>query len=468
MSFSAAIKVADIDDYVGPAAACTKPLIKDKADTTSAVAISLDVDRGHFQQIKTTATATATVSLTDCLACSGCVTSAETVLITQQSAEQFLSHLHGAETAETAPRVVVVSVSPQSRAALANIFGIDSLALYRRLTAFLHSIGVDYVFDTTSALDVALSAAADEFISRYNAKESAASTLPVICTECPGWTCYAEKTQTNTIMQHLSNVKSPQSIIGALIKGEWVKRIGADPAHVYHTCIMPCYDKKLEGSRAEFGSDTFRHVDCVLSTDELYRLITARNVDMQLMDEAPVDLPFSAAVDAGGGLYRAFDYGGSGGYAENIFRIAAKRLFDVEMPEKLTYANGRNDDIKELTLTINGQIKLRFATHYGFRNIQNLMRLIKTKRCRYDYVEVMACPGGCVAGGGQIATSNRKETVDHVRRRYLDDVRIISTPLQRAERLLSEWANDQDKDEWMRVTYRPIDKTQENGLNVKW
>jgi iron only hydrogenase large subunit-like protein len=276
---------------------------------------------GHFDQIKSDPLKkTASVSLNDCLACSGCVTSAETVLITQQSTQEFLNVLEANEALRAAaaatasgaaaataagdsataivapadamadvssdassssslplqPRVVVVSISPQSLTALAHEFGLSLLSCARKLNTFFTKVmHCDAFLDTSPALDVALIEAREEFIARYKDSQrklggggaaaagamasvnsdntvvpSAGSPLPVLTSECPGWVCYAEKTQGLEVLSHLSSVKSPQAILASWLKRHWAAQQNppVHPAHLYHVTVMPCYDKKLEVS----------------------------------------------------------------------------------------------------------------------------------------------------------------------------------------------------------------------------
>lgn len=247
---------------------------------------------GHFDQMKLDPVKkSASVSLNDCLACSGCVTSAETVLITQQSTQEFLAVLAGeaqtadsdAETTTPAPkRTVVVSLSPQSLAALAHEFKLTPLVCAKKLTTFfVRVLGCAALVDTTPALDMALLEAREEFLARYRWSQarlgghalpaapaavsepaaaaaaaghtntvspSPASPLPLLASECPGWICYCEKTQGVDTLSHVSSVRSAQGIMGALLKQWWCPSRGIQPASLFHTSVQPCYDKKLEVS----------------------------------------------------------------------------------------------------------------------------------------------------------------------------------------------------------------------------
>jgi iron only hydrogenase large subunit-like protein len=374
------------------------------------------------------------VSLHDCLACSGCVTSAETVLLQHQSIDEFVSKL--ADPAIT----VVVSLSPQSIVSLAAVYKLHPAECVAKITAVLKNQGVTAVFDINWARDVSLLESAAEFMDRYKQKNSFSSSggdtsngavemaidnttnentvsplspspLPMLASACPGWVCYAEKTHGNFVLPYISTSKSPQAVMGTLIKQEWARSKAINPASVYHCAVMPCYDKKLEAARDDFtvppldsvSTTAIPETDCVLATTELYEWLRNLEIsDWSAIPPAPFDAPFSNQDLLSGKSYAV--PGGSGGYMEYIFRTAARELFNQELPldQPLPLVQGRNADIKECSLIVNGQRVLHFAAAYGFRNIQGLMRKVKINRCEYDYVEVMACPSGCLNGGGQM------------------------------------------------------------------
>ena len=277
------------------------------------------VPGGHFSQIKTDPLKkTASVSLNDCLACSGCVTSAETVLITQQSTQELLNVLEAnaaaavmaddptaaaaaaaatttevsasssAAASDAAPlpvpihRTVVVSISPQSLVALAHEWGLTALQCAKRLnTFFTQQLKCAAFIDTTPALDIALLEAREEFVARFKHAQdkigapataiatssaapsntispSASSPLPILASECPGWICYCEKTQSVDVLSHVSSVKSAQAILGSILKQQWAPAQSPPvlPQHVFHTTVMPCYDKKLEVRGAPTTQDS--------------------------------------------------------------------------------------------------------------------------------------------------------------------------------------------------------------------
>jgi len=408
------------------------------------------------------------VTLSDCLACSGCITSAETVLLQAQSAEEFKANCRAA-VASNGTRAVVVTVSPQSRVSLAHAAGLNPLDAAARLTGFFKAAGATRVFDSSSGRDFALLESCEEFVTRYKARRGATThgvgvtthgvmpptphgvmppstpgtppspPLPVLTSACPGWVCYAEKTHGPETLRHISAVKSPQAIMGTIVKRRVAAALGLTPSAVYHATVMPCFDKKLEASRDDFrDADGVPDVDCVLTTGEVAEMLAeaagfgdadgdpakvrAGAAALASVAPAPLDGWLACAGENGedaaaGWLWGSSVVGGgggSGGYLDVVFRHAARELFGVEVTGPLEYKvpRARNPDLREVTLEVDGRVALRFAAAYGFRNIQNVTRKLKTQAAAgsgsasgpggYDFVEIMACPGGCLNGGGQL------------------------------------------------------------------
>ena len=268
--------LGDLNDFISPSQACIKPVPSKKETLSSELSVSIDInDTGSIS------TDPVTISLNDCLACSGCITSAESVLVSQQTYLQLYSILETNAEASRAgtdkPKLVVVSVSPQSRTALAAKFNLNLDEATERISTFLRWLGVDFVFDTNFGRDISLYECSMEFLEHYRKRHDRDGELPLICGACPGWICYAEKTQPQVI-GNLSRVKSPQQIMGTLTKyffGAKILGKSISPAQVFHVTVMPCYDKKLEASRPDFFDETFqtRDVDCVISTSELMKMI---------------------------------------------------------------------------------------------------------------------------------------------------------------------------------------------------
>jgi iron only hydrogenase large subunit-like protein len=288
---------------------------------------------------------------------------------------------------------------------MAACYDLDAVEAASRLVGYLKHLGVDYVFDETFGRDLSLVESGKEFVRRFRQN----ANLPMLASACPGWICYAEKTHGNFVLPYISKIKSPQQIMGSLVKDWLAKMIDKTPDEIFHVSIMPCFDKKLEASRKDFTNEDLdsRDVDCVLTSLELETMLDAKSLkDFPLMPlDSIMDLDkkqISLLCHSGGG---------SGGYLEYIFRYAARTLFDVQVND-IEYKTLRNQDMKEVTLCIEGQTKMKFAIAYGFRNIQNLVQKLKRGKGSglYHFVEVMACPAGCLNGGGQIKDNGANQS----------------------------------------------------------
>ena len=213
------------------------------------------------------------ITLADCLACSGCITSAEGVLITQQSQEEVLRVLNENNQAKidgnlNTIKLIVFTVSQQSLLSLAKRYDLSPIDATVHLSGYLKQLGADYVLDTKIADDIALLESRDEFLSRYQSKDS--SKMPMLSSACPGWVCYAEKTHGSYILPYISTTRSPQQLMGMLVKEFLGQKLDIKADKIYHVTVMPCYDKKLEASRQDFFSEALesKDVDCVITSSK--------------------------------------------------------------------------------------------------------------------------------------------------------------------------------------------------------
>ena len=384
------VRLASHSDFITPSLACVKPVQIDKAKANRV----LHLEGLQDDDAEAAKPPVAKVTLNDCLACAGCITSAESVLVTQQSIGEFERML----SAPGAYDLIVVSVSAAARAAIAAHTGLGLREAHSRMTGFLRGVGCHTVLDCGTASNLGLVQQAAEFVERYRTSAlgvggtlasggsiasptavdstsasaavgtapsaSAAATrpskLPVLSSSCPGWVCYAEKVCGVSVLHHLSRVKSPQQIAGTLIKYAHAAEVAVPPERVCHVTIMPCFDKKLEAARDDFfnpsaGAHGCRDVDCVLSSGELVQMVSERgHPSLAAVPAAPPDTapPFSALAPAADGPRIAYAAAGaSGGHADYIYRYAAHELFGVSLPfeEPLLWKQGRNADISELS-----------------------------------------------------------------------------------------------------------------------
>ena len=370
-------------------------------------------------------------------------------------------------------QLVVVSISPQVRASVAAKFNLSAQITSEKLTGFFKMLGVHYVFDTTFSRVFSLMESQREFVRRFKEGQNAAEgVLPMLASACPGWICYAEKTHGQFILPFISTTKSPQQIMGSLVKDFLAKNVGKTPNQIYHCTIMPCFDKKLEASRQDFYDDIYRtrDVDCVLTSMELEKMLEEKGVSLSEVPNGSLDMQFSCVDNEANML--SHHGGGSGGYAEHILHYAAQEIFGINNPV-VEYKTLRNKDFKELHLMIEGKIELNFALAYGFRNIQNLVQKLKRGKCQYHFVEVMACPSGCLNGGGQIRAGSTEEAKE-----LLAKVQVIyeSVPKQMPRenklvlQLYEQWLGGENSDlakEMLHTQYHEI-KKQSSSLAVKW
>ncbi|KAG9455180.1 hypothetical protein H6P81_008084 [Aristolochia fimbriata] len=475
--FSPTLRLADLNDFIAPSQACIVSLkavssSKPKKDEKQEKLLPFGKPV-NSEPVK--------ISLKDCLACSGCITSAETVMLEKQSLDEFLSRIKS-------EAAVVVSISPQSRSSLAEHFDLSPSQVFTRLTALFKSLGVKAVFDTSCSRDLVLLESCKEFIERYEQHKrvdgnQTAPDLPMLSSSCPGWICYAEKTLGSYILPYISSVKSPQQAMGTTIKHHISKKMGFKPQQVYHVTVMPCYDKKLEAVRDDFifpvdhldedGHEAVgwnvAEVDSVLTTGEVLDLIQLKSIDFNALEEAPLD-KLLTNVNEEGLLYGVA--GSSGGYAETIFRYAAKTLFGKEISGLLEFKVLRNSDFREVHLEVAGETVLRFAACYGFRNLQNIVRKIKSGKCEYHFVEVMACPSGCLNGGGQVkpkSGQSAKDLIQSLENRYMQNVLVadpFDNPLVR--RLYDEWLGEPGSEEakkYFHTKYHQVVKSTTSQLH---
>ncbi|KAJ8463819.1 hypothetical protein ONZ45_g17454 [Pleurotus djamor] len=310
MAFSGALTLTDLNDFITPSQACIKPVeqVNDKTlnkFATASTEIQIDSSGAYYEVAANGLDSTKTpdsnnrkleqaqINLNDCLACSGCITSAESVLITLQSHIEVLNVLEANSSVDpscSSYKLPIISISPQTLASLAAHISVPSAPrvtprqILRRVRKFCTDIiGFSHVFDTTFARHLALQEHIREFIERkkQDRSEQSERQLPMLASACPGWICYAEKTHAE-MLPFISRTKSPQQVMGTLVKhwmgSKWKKL----PNEIYHVAVMPCYDKKLEASRQDFYDDVYstRDVDCVITTGELEIMMRDKGFDL--------------------------------------------------------------------------------------------------------------------------------------------------------------------------------------------
>ncbi|KAI4265070.1 MAG: hypothetical protein L6R38_009671 [Xanthoria sp. 2 TBL-2021] len=524
---SAILSADDLNDFISPGVACIKPVetlpLQKPEEPHNPYEVTTE-DKLPAQDH-----APAQISLTDCLACSGCVTSAEAVLVSLQSHSEVLSNLDAHPSIPIQPdnvseelgdgvnegKVFVASVSPQVRASIAATYGISELKAGWMIDQLLggplglasggsYGSGFTWIVDTNAMREACLILGADEVATSISSpsvnappESSSVPKKPILTSACPGWICYAEKTHPH-VLPHLSRLKSPQALTGTLLKTILSQQLHIRPDQIWHLAVMPCFDKKLEASREEFTdiywrpsssqelTPPVRDVDCVITARELLMLADTRGISFPSLPQVPISTPPFPDPILDTFLFPQHEShlnprkrrrrnqepaaGPSGGYLHHVLQTQLCK----SPGGKLNTIRGRNADVVEYTITRplayqnlsphishtqhlrdppkkiegetgeeNGEEEetiFRAARYYGFRNIQNLVRKLKPPRPRrlpgaattikqapnnnnknkssntaktmnatpagnisvYSYIEVMACPGGCTNGGGQI------------------------------------------------------------------
>ena len=472
--FSGVLQLTDLDDFITPSQECVKPVKIEKSE--GGVAKIQIEDDGSYYQLNNVGNKTklekAKITLNDCLACSGCITSAESVLITQQSQHELYKIIEdNSKLSETDQKLIVVSISPQSRASIAAKFNLSIKETALKLTRFFKDLGVHYVFDTTSARNFSLIEIQKEFVEKYQDNHTQIKVAPLLTSACPGWICYAEKTHGEFILPYISTTKSPQQVMGSLVKRYLESTTEKSPDKVYHVTVMPCYDKKLEASREDFYDDLYRtrDVDCVITSLEVEQMFEEKAVDFPSLAPHKLDDLFGMSNDD-----EILNHGGSGsgGYLEHVFHYAAQEIFGMKV-ENLTYKTLRNKDFQEVVLEHEGKTVLKFALAYGFRNIQNLVQKLKRNKCPYHFVEVMACPSGCVNGGGQIRPTGEEssnELIERVDRLYSSLKCYRPEEDKHVQGFYKKWLGGQNSEKCKEVLHTSYHAVEKNvtALGIKW
>ncbi|CAH0554456.1 unnamed protein product [Brassicogethes aeneus] len=482
--FSGVLQLTDLDDFITPSQECIKPVQIQKTKTSTGAKIRIQED-GDYYQVEEDGSAfklqKVEITLSDCLACSGCITSAESVLVTQQSQEELIRVFEENKALKLAgktseAKLIIVSISIQPILSLAVRYNLTPNECAARLAQYFKQLGADLVVDMTIADDFALLESQREFVRRYRSTENdgVKNVLPMLASSCPGWVCYAEKTHGSYILPYISTTKSPQQIMGSIIK-HWVgHNLGDRP--IYHVTVMPCYDKKLEAAREDFfdvNTDS-REVDCVITAIELEQMLDKDRISLDSLAESTFSEPWlikQEPTEVKPNLTCHLG-SGSGGYSDHIFKYAAKELFGVE-GVNLEYKTLRNQDFKEVILEKDSKVLLRFAIANGFRNIQNLVQKLKRGKSTYHYVEVMACPAGCLNGGAQVRPKDGvtvKELSMQLEKMY--EKLPIKSPEENVlvKDLYENWLNGQESDKCQSVLHTQYHEVQKNtnALNIKW
>ncbi len=323
-----------------------------------------------------------------CALCGQCITHCPVgALHERDDVEKALDALYDPE------KITVVQIAPSIRTAWGEPFGMTAQeATVERLCAALKMMGFDYVFDTNFSADLTIMEEGSELLERLKDKEN--NKFPMFTSCCPGWVRFV-KSHYPEFVGNLSTAKSPQQMFGAVAKSYYAKILGVDPKKIYCISIMPCLAKKHECAIPVMNDACGEpDVDLALTTREADRLILLAGVNPKTIKDRPLDMPLGVGSGAGN------IFGATGGVMEAALRTAYA-IVAGENPSPDAFKDVRGmDGWREQTFDLCGT-PLRIAVANGLGNADKLLTAIKNREVQYDFVEIMACPGGCVGGGGQ-------------------------------------------------------------------
>ncbi len=345
------------------------------------------------------------LNTSSCINCGQCIMVCPTGALTEKN--------HFAEiqqAIEDPKKRVVVQYAPSISVSMAEELGMETgKDINGILNAALRKVGFDNIFDSSFSADLTIIEESAELIGRIQNGE----TLPMITSCCPGWVKYAEEFYPELI-PNLSSCKSPQQMLGAIIKSYFAEKEGLSPEDIYSVSIMPCTAKKFEAQREEMTQAGISDVDAVLTTRELTKFLKLYGVDMFNISPELTDSPMGFRSTAG----KLF--GASGGVMEAAirtayFKITGKELVNFQIPQIRGLQNRKEAHIKI------GDFDLGVAVVNGMANAKDLLDEIKNGRNDIHFVEVMACPGGCIGGGGQHIGTSDEELKARMRTLYSID-----------------------------------------------
>ncbi|MBA4251286.1 MAG: ferredoxin, partial [Chlorobiaceae bacterium] len=325
------------------------------------------------------------LSISDCILCGQCILVCPTAALREKSSMKEVTN-----ALNNKKKYTIVQVAPAIRATIGEEYNLPlGSNVTGQLVTALRRIGFKKVFDTNFGADLTIIEEATELISRVSENK----TLPMFTSCCPGWVKYIEQTKPN-LLGHVSSCKSPHEMEGAILKSYYAKKMGIDPKDIFVVSIMPCTVKKFESHRPELSNNFNQDVDAVLTSRELVRLFKVSGIEFGDLPEDKFDDPLGESTGA------AALFGTSGGVIEAAlrtayFKLTGSNLENLEMKE----IRGK-EGIKEASIKIN-DLEVNVAVVNGIGHIAKIFDQIEKGESKYHLIEVMACPGGCINGGGQ-------------------------------------------------------------------
>lgn len=320
-----------------------------------------------------------------CILCGQCTSVCPTGALMEKSEIELV------DEARRQGKFLVVQTAPAVRAALGEEFGMKiGTPVTGKMVAALRRLGFDKVYDTDFAADLTIMEEATELLGRIKN----GGTLPMITSCSPGWINYAEYNY-GDLLEHLSSCKSPHEMFGAIVKSYYAEKNGIDPSSIFVVSIMPCTAKKGEKERDQLVTNGLRDVDAVLTTRELGKLIKRSGINFTKLPDEEFDADLLGDYSGAGVIF-----GVTGGVMEAALRTTYFVLTGKEH-ELIKFEQVRGfDGIKEASLDING-MTVNIAVAHGMKNAKVLLDDIRAGKSKYHFIEIMGCPGGCIAGGGQ-------------------------------------------------------------------
>jgi iron-only hydrogenase group A len=325
------------------------------------------------------------LNVSDCILCGQCILVCPTAALREKSHSKEVMN---AITDKT--KFTIAQIAPAVRATLGEEYNLPlGSNVTGQIITGLKRLGFNKVFDTNFAADLTIIEEANEFVSRV----SNGGKLPMFTSCCPGWIKYIEQNRPE-LLEHVSTCKSPHEMEGAILKTYYAKKMGLKPEDIYVVSIMPCTVKKYESSRPELTEEHRPDVDAVLTTSELVRFFKMAGIDFNELPENDFDNPLGESTGA------AAIFGTSGGVMEAALRTAYKILTNNEL-ENIEFAEIRGSlGVKDCSINVNG-MDVNVAVVNGIGNVKPVLDEIEQGNSKYHFIEVMACPGGCINGGGQ-------------------------------------------------------------------
>lgn len=345
------------------------------------------------------------LNVSDCILCGQCI------LVCPTAALREKSHVQEIVAAINNPKKhTVVQVAPAVRASLGEEYGFPiGTNVTGKMVTGLRRLGFEQVFDTNFAADLTIMEEGTEFINRVQN----GGKLPMFTSCCPGWVKHIEQNRP-ALIDHLSTCKSPHEMEGAVVKSYYAEKMGIDPHDIFVCSVMPCTVKKFESVRPELGHEKMPDVDAVITTRELVRMFKMSGIEFSDLPEEQFDNPLGESTGA------AVIFGASGGVMEAALRTAYFKLTGRELENMELNAIRGLDGIKEAVIDIDG-LKVNVAVVNGIGNVGKIYDQIEAGECKYHFIEVMSCPGGCINGGGQPIHHDHEKVVKRVAALYKID-----------------------------------------------